>query len=67
MALKNPTYITQSDGSYKYHGLPYQFGALELQGLKIFLSAASAGAVKRTRGQLRGVPPSAGLFGFRVP
>ncbi len=50
MALKNPTYITPSDGSYKYHGLPYQFGALELQGLKIFLSAASVGTVNAHAG-----------------
>jgi cytochrome c peroxidase len=50
MALKNPIYITRSDGSYKYHGLPYQFGALELQGLKIFLSAASTGAANSHAG-----------------
>jgi hypothetical protein len=50
MALKNPIYITLSDGSYKYHGLPYQFGALELQGLKIFLSAASTGAANAHAG-----------------
>lgn len=44
VALKNPIYITPADGSYKYHSLPYQFGALELQGLKIFLASATAGA-----------------------
>ncbi len=50
MALKNPIYITPSDGTYKYHGQPYQFGALELRGLKIFLSAASTGAVNAHAG-----------------
>lgn len=45
MALKNPIYITSDQGSYKYHNQPWQFGALELQGLKIFLSSASPGAV----------------------
>jgi cytochrome c peroxidase len=45
LALKNPIYITPADGSYKYHSQPYQFGALELQGLKIFLASATAGAV----------------------
>ena len=44
LALKNPIYITPKDGSFKYHSQPYQFGALELQGLKIFLASASAGA-----------------------
>ncbi len=44
VALKNPIYITPSDGSFKYHAQPYQFGALELQGLKIFLASAAAGA-----------------------
>jgi cytochrome c peroxidase len=44
LALKNPVYITAADGSYKYHAQPYQFGATELQGLKIFLASATAGA-----------------------
>jgi cytochrome c peroxidase len=43
LALSNPIYITTSDGSFKYHANPYQFGALELQGLKIFLKAGTAG------------------------
>ncbi len=42
LALSNPIYITASDGSFKYHAQPYQFGALELQGLKIFLASSSA-------------------------
>jgi cytochrome c peroxidase len=44
LALNNPIYITPADGSFKYHAQPYQFGALELQGLKIFLASATAGA-----------------------
>lgn len=40
-ALKNPVYISDADGSYKYHSFSYQFGAKELQGLIIFLSAAT--------------------------
>jgi cytochrome c peroxidase len=45
LALKNPVYITPNDGSFKYHSQPYQFGVLELQGLKIFLASATAGTV----------------------
>ena len=50
VALKNPIYITPSDGSFAYHAQAYQFGALELQGLKIFLSSATAGAVNAHAG-----------------
>jgi len=50
VALQNPIYITPADGSFKYHNQPYQFGPLELQGLKIFLSTASAGAVNAHAG-----------------
>jgi cytochrome c peroxidase len=50
VALNNPIYITPSDGQFKYHAQPYQFGALELQGLKIFLSSASVGAVNAHAG-----------------
>ena len=32
------------DGVFKYHAQPFQFGALELQGLRIFLASAAAGA-----------------------
>ena len=44
VALTNPIYITSQDGSFKYHKQPFQFGALELQGLKIFLASAAPGA-----------------------
>ena len=43
LALSNPTYITSADGSFKYHANPYQFGATELAGLKIFLKSATTG------------------------
>ncbi len=49
-ALKNPIYITSKDGSFNYHSQPYQFGALELQGLKIFLASATPGAVNAHAG-----------------
>lgn len=44
VALGNPVYITAKDGSYRYHSQTYEFGPLELQGLKIFLAAASDAA-----------------------
>jgi len=50
LALTNPTYITPSDGTFKYHAQAYQFGALELQGLKIFLASAAAGAANAHAG-----------------
>jgi cytochrome c peroxidase len=50
LALKNPVYITAADGSYKYHAQPYQFGSTELQGLKIFLASATAGATNAHAG-----------------
>jgi cytochrome c peroxidase len=50
LALSNPTFITTSDGSFRYHTQPYQFGALELQGLKIFLASAAAGATNAHAG-----------------
>lgn len=50
LALKNPIYITPADGSFKYHDQPYQFGALELQGLKIFLASAATGATNAHAG-----------------
>jgi cytochrome c peroxidase len=49
-ALQSPIYITPKDGSFKYHDQPYQFGALELQGLKIFLASATAGAANAHAG-----------------
>lgn len=42
IALKNPTYITPADGSFRYHDQPYQFGPQELAGLIIFLKIGSA-------------------------
>ena len=50
LALSNPIYFTPSDGSFKYHALPFQFGALELQGLKIFLASAAGGATNAHAG-----------------
>jgi cytochrome c peroxidase len=44
LALTNPVYVTPNDGAYAYHSFPFQFGATELAGLKIFLKAAVAGS-----------------------
>ena len=44
IALNNPTYITPANGTYAYHPFDFKFGALELQGLKIFLKAAASGS-----------------------
>jgi cytochrome c peroxidase len=41
VSLSNPVFVTPANGSYKYHSQPYQFGALELQGLLIFLKSAT--------------------------
>jgi hypothetical protein len=50
LSLNNPVYITPADGSYRYHDQPFQFGALELQGLKIFLTSAAVGATNAHAG-----------------
>ncbi len=42
LALTNPIFITPADGTYAYHSFPFQFGATELAGLKIFLKSASS-------------------------
>jgi cytochrome c peroxidase len=40
LGLSQPVYVTPQDGSFKYHSQPFSFGALELQGLEIFLKSA---------------------------
>lgn len=44
LALSNPVWVTPADGTFQYHNQPFQFGATELAGLKIFLSAAAVGS-----------------------
>lgn len=44
LALTNPIWVTSADGSFAYHDQPFQFGATELAGLKIFLKAATTGS-----------------------
>ena len=39
--LKNPTWVDGTYGQFQYHAQPFQFGATEFAGLKIFLRAAS--------------------------
>ena len=43
-SLSSPTYVTASNGSFKYHDQAFVFGPQELAGLKIFLSAAPSAA-----------------------
>jgi len=38
--LTNPVWVDGTYGSFKYHAQPFQFGATELAGLKIFLAVA---------------------------
>jgi cytochrome c peroxidase len=41
--LSDPVFVTLSDGKFKFHpGVPFQFGAAELQGLKVFFTPAAA-------------------------
>jgi cytochrome c peroxidase len=40
-ALSNPKWVTPSYGTFAYHAQPFQFGATEFQGLKIFLATAT--------------------------
>ena len=39
--LTSPVFVDGTYGSFRYHAQPFQFGATELAGLKIFLRAAS--------------------------
>ncbi len=41
LALSNPQFVDGTYGAFKYHAQPFQFGATELAGLKIFLNAAA--------------------------
>jgi cytochrome c peroxidase len=42
VALSNPQFVDGTYGSFQYHAQPFQFGASELAGLKIFLKAATS-------------------------
>ena len=42
--LQNPTWVTPADGTFAYHDQPFQFGATELAGLKVFLKGAAVGS-----------------------
>jgi cytochrome c peroxidase len=44
IALANPVWVTPADGSFAYHGEPFQFGPTEFAGLKIFLKSAAVGS-----------------------
>jgi cytochrome c peroxidase len=53
LSLDHPIYITSKDGSFKYHSQPFRFGALELQGLKIFLASAAPGTTNGHAGNCK--------------
>lgn len=40
--LSNPNFVTQKDGKFKLHKQKFQFGATELEGLKVFLTQPGA-------------------------
>jgi cytochrome c peroxidase len=42
LALSHPVFVDASYGTFKYHTQTFAFGATELAGLKIFLTAANA-------------------------
>ncbi len=44
VGLKNPVYVTEAGGTFQYHDQAFQFGALELAGLKVFLKQAPGAA-----------------------
>ncbi len=44
LALSGAVWVTPADGTFAYHDQPFQFGATELAGLKIFLKSAAAGS-----------------------
>ena len=39
-ALKKPIWVTEADGSFRYHAQKFSFGATEFAGLRIFLKQA---------------------------
>jgi len=41
LGLSNPVWVNGTYGSFRYHANPFQFGATEFAGLKIFLKAAT--------------------------
>jgi hypothetical protein len=41
VSLSNPVWVDGTYGSFQYHPFPFQFGATEFAGLKIFLKAAA--------------------------
>ena len=67
-ALNNPVFITPANGTYAYHAFPFQFGAAELAGLKIFLKAAATGSGSDQHArQLRLLPHRSRLHRLRLP
>ena len=44
LGLSNPVWVLPAEGSFAYHDQPFQFGATEFAGLKIFLKPAAVGS-----------------------
>ena len=65
-ALTNPRFITPKDAKFQFHKQPFAFGATELAGLKIFLSAGTGSAAGQHAGNCIAchVPPNFTDFRF---
>lgn len=63
-ALSNPVWVTASDGTFAYHDQPFQFGALELAGLKIFLRASTGSTAHAGNCAACHTPPDFTDFSF---
>lgn len=65
-ALQNPQYVSEDDGAFETHDLPFVFGPLELQGLELFLAQSAESAVAPSRSNRIFLPAtlvvSAGFF-----
>jgi hypothetical protein len=48
--LQNPVYVTPGDGAFETQDQKFEFGALELQGLKLFLTEAPGTVANRRTG-----------------
>ncbi len=67
-ALSSPTWVTPADGTFAYHAQPFQFGATELAGLKIFLTAAPTAGTSGHAGNCAAchTPPEFTDFAFHA-
>jgi cytochrome c peroxidase len=47
--LQSPQYVSDDDSSFETHNQPFVFGALELQGLKVFLTQGGVSTASHSR------------------